>query len=447
MTYTAMLRAIRKELGEAVSYGSRMATATELWGKMYRGHAPWNSDKVLSAGIAASVASETARLVTTELACTLTGSALIEDVLSGRILPELRRQTEYGLAGGSLIIKPIASEQGLSAQFIRAGRFFPLAFDADGALVRCVFTDQFRDGSTVFTLLEIHTLDGDVLTVKNRLYRSSSDQLLGSPASLSTVSKWADLAPEAQFSGAARLPVGLFRVPLANNIDEDSPLGVSTFARASELIYEADRRYSDICWEYEAKQAAVHIADSLLEYDKTRDTYQMPDGRDRLYRKINTDSTADKPLIDVYSPEIRSSQYFDGYNAQLRMVEFACSLAYGTLSDPNTVDKTAEEIRSSKQRSYVYVRDCQAALEQALRDWADASLFWARVYGLERSGSIDMQFVWGDSILSDPDKEREEDRKDLANGTLRPEEYRAKYRMEDLDTAKANLPDTPGVML
>lgn len=109
------------------------------------------------------------------------------------------------------------------------------------------------------------------------------------------------------------------------------------------------------------------------------------------------------------------------------------------------MDKTAEEVKASKQRSYAYVRDCQNALETALVEWGEAAEFWARLYGLD-AGRVSMKFEWGDSIISDPQLEREEDRKDLANGTLRPEEYRAKYRGETIEEALANLPQTAQVL-
>ena len=48
--------------------------------------------------------------------------------------------------------------------------------------------------------------------------------------------------------------------------------------------------------------------------------------------------------MDTFSPDIRSDPLFKGFNAQLKLIEFNCSLAYGTISDPQNVDKTAEEI-------------------------------------------------------------------------------------------------------
>jgi hypothetical protein len=85
-------------------------------------------------------------------------------------------------------------------------------------------------------------------------------------------------------------------------------------------------------------------------------------------------------------------------------------------------------------------------MEDALADWANGALFWSRLYGLETSASAKLEIDWGDSILSNPQLEREEDRKDLANGTLRPEEYRAKWRDETIEEALANLPQTAMVM-
>lgn len=448
MNYTTMLSAIAKELGEEYTYSSQMASAVELWSKMYKGKAPWNNGTVLSAGIAASIASEVAKLVTVEFKSKIDGSKLLSDEYEQKILPKLRKYTEYGLAKGSLIIKPIVDDRGIKTQFIQADRFFPISFDSSGNLTKCVLVEQLRKGKTVYTLLEIHTIENGILTVENRAFKSQSDGIIGSRINITEIDKWASLSPNPErFSGIDKLPFGLFCCPIANNIDSDSPLGVSVYSRATELIREADRRYSGECWEFEAKEAAVHITESMLKYNKEQDKYDCPAGKERLYRAFDiSQGVSEKPLIDTYSPDIRQSAYSDGYNTQLKKIEFVCSLAYGTISDPNSVDKTATEIESSKQRSYTLVSDCQAAMQTALEEWADGAFFWLRLYGLEHGNSYDISFDWGDSILANPEAEREEDRKDLANGTLRPEEYRAKWRDEDIEEALKNLPQSAEVI-
>lgn len=443
MRYNTMYAAVAKELGDYL-YSTSTAQAVDLWARMYRGDAPWNNDRTKSAGLPASISSEIARLITIELSGEVTGSETISSEFR-KLLPKLRRYVEYGAAKGSLIIKPIVIGDKLTTQFIQADRFFPLAWDSSGNLSKCAFADQLRKGSTIFTLLEVHTLEGGVYTVENRLYRSNYDGVLGTRIALSEVDKWAELDDEGKFSGIDRLPFGLFTCPVANHIDEDSPMGVSAFSRAVELIHEADRRYSGESWEFESKETAVHIGSSMLKYDKAQDCYVYPGGRKMLYRPVEVDSGAvEKPCIEIYSPDIRFGAYKGGWNEQLRRIEFTCNLAYGTISDPNSVDRTATEIEASKQRSFTFISDCQKSLEHALNGWADGAAFWLALNG--QSGAHELKIEWGDGILANPDAERDEDRKDLANGTLRPEEYRAKYRNETLDEALKNLPRTAEVM-
>ena len=48
---------------------------------------------------------------------------------------------------------------------------------------------------------------------------------------------------------------------------------------------------------------------------------------------------------------------------------------------------------------------------------------------------------WDDSVMVDAETEREQDRKDVAMGVMRLEEYRAKYYGETLEEAVKNLPE------
>ena len=454
MNYTIMygeiIKILNKDSPGQYGYNSVMAANIELWSRMYENKSPWLSKTVASANLPVQIACEIAKLVTLELKSEIKGSAAakyINEIYQRDVLKKLRKFTEYGLAKGSLIIKPIADKTGIRTQFIQADCFFPICFDGSGNLIKCVLADQIRKGRSIYTLLEIHTLDGSTYTIENRLFKSENDGLLGSETSLSNVEQWESLPANFKAVNVKKIPLGFFRCPMANQIDSTSPFGVSVYSRAVDLIKEADKRYSNICWEYEATETAVHVAESMLDYDKGNDRYNYPGGKDRLYRKVQYSTGAsDKPLIDVFSPQIRSEQLFQGWNNQLRMIEFACSLAYSTLSDPQNVDKTAEEIKSSKQRSYTFIADTQSSLQTALEEWVDAAWFWTQIYHLVPNGKYKTDFDWGDSIIFDPDEKRKQDIQDLNLGIMRPEEYRAKWYNEDLKTALANLPQSAEVI-
>lgn len=442
MNYTKMYEALQKilEKEEQIDYAmsGRMARLIELWSKMYKGNSPWLDCNTQDAGIAASVAGEIARLVTLEMQSRIEGSskAAYMNGFYQKVLEKLRVQTEYAFAKGGMIFKPYVTSKRLAVQYIQADNFFPLEFDSE-QITRSAFLDQFRRNNEIYSRIELHSLCDGELCIKNRAFVSRTDGVLGTEINVSSVEKWAELVPEMRFANVEKLPFGYFKVPLGNHKDSASPLGVSVYSRGVEHIREADKRYSQINWEYEGKETAVHIAQSLLKTNSQTNEKEYPKGKERLYRELEYNMGAvDKPLLDVFSPDIRDQSFFNGWNHQLRLIEFDCNLAYGTLSDPNNTDKTAEEIRASKQRSYSFVQTCQTALQNALMDLVDAFSFWCEIYGLCPSGSYQTSFVWDDSIVVDADKERETDRADVAMGAMSLAEYRAKWYGEDEETAK-----------
>lgn len=457
MKFSKMLAAITQVLNQDsdtqvdVCMTSEMARRIELWTAMYEDNAPWvDRKKVKSAQLPAAIASEVARLVTLEMKSEITGGSsatYLNEQYQKKVLKSIRRYVEYGCAKGGLILKPYVTKTGLAIKYVQADCFFPLAFDDSGQIQQCVFTEQFRKGQKIYTRLEVHTLQGEQIRITNRAFVATNVYSLGSEIGVNAVDRWSELMPEAVLEGADRLLFGYFKVPLANADDTGSPLGVSVYSRAVELIKEGDRRYSNICWEYEGTQLAVHVATSMLKYNRDLDKFEYPGGQDRLYRNVeyNTGAT-DKPFMDTFSPEIRDTALFNGFNNQLKLIEFACCLAYGTLSDPQNVDKTATEIKTSKQRSYTFVSDTQLALQTALEDLVYAMNFWASLYGLVPPGNdYQVSFDWDDSIVVDAEAERQTDRADVAMGVMSLAEYRSKWYGETLEEAQKNLPEPANV--
>lgn len=139
----------------------------------------------------------------------------------------------------------------------------------------------------------------------------------------------------------------------------------------------------------------------------------MPLREQRLYRNwINGSVSGGRNLYEVFAPTLRDESYRKGLDSMLKRIEFQCGLAYGTLSDPQNVDKTAEEIRSSKQRSYTTVKDLQRALGTAITDLVYAvnillDAAWHSGATVPLPGECTVTFDFDDSIISDP-KERKQ---------------------------------------
>ena len=168
----------------------------------------------------------------------------------------------------------------------------------------------------------------------------------------------------------------------------------------------------------------------------------MAKSHERLYRGLNIDQKNDE-LFKEYSPAMRDDSYRQGLETALRQVEFSVGLAYGDLSDAQYVEKTATEIKAAKQRKYNRVAAIQENLKACLEDLVDALAFYNSSY----TTTYSLSCAFNDSILTDEEAERNQDRQDVSMGVQRLEEYRSKWYGEDLETALQNLPEQAGSVI
>lgn len=183
----------------------------------------------------------------------------------------------------------------------------------------------------------------------------------------------------------------------------------------------------------------------LEEIRKTGEgTLGTPSTRDRLFRKISIDAdeNKDKSFYEVFNPTLRDDNYAKGLNEIKRQIEFNCSLAYGTLSNPQNVDKTAEEIKASKQRSYTAVSDMQSSLEAVLEDYIYACNAMTDACNLAPSGEYEVSFNWGDGVLEDKDKEQAIQLNEVNSGIRKKTDYlKWRYGVDDKQAAEM-LPES-----
>lgn len=446
---------------------SKMENAIELWGKMYEDKAPWLKEpsyadpvKIVSLGIPAFIASEKARSVTLEMVTAITApDADVQDkdriitknfVPTNRaeflnkqyqlyLLPHIRRQLEYGIAKGGLIIKPyIFNNEEIKFTFCQADEFYPISFDTTGQITEAAFTETFVSQNNKYTRVEYHKLDmkKKQVTVVNKAYKtifndaySSGNDDLGVEISLSEVPQWEILAPTVTVNNVDRLMFAYFKMPDANTIDTKSPLGVSGYSRAVNLIKEADLQFSRLAWEYEGGELAVDIDNDALKTNLVTkngrtEKIELPNiMQKRLYRKIDLGT---EDTYKVYNPTLRDSNYIIGLNNILMRIEDETGLSRGTLSDITRSEaKTATELLLMRQRSYSTVADIQKALQIALEDVIYVMNALTTLYNLFADGEYSTSFEWDDSLISSPDEELQR-RLNLKNAGL---ESRLNIRM------------------
>ena len=424
------LKDIKQALGIKPAITDNMLNSIELWQKCFAGQVPWLDENVISLRLEQSITREFANITLNEMTASVSNDKLQK--IFETATEDLNSELQSGLATGAMVIKPLGGDK---VQYISANAFVPIEFDAKHRLVKVIFPEFKKIGDNYYTRLEYHSLDTEKgLTITNTAYVSASEGQLGREIPLAAVDEWASLPNAVTYPAMLRPAFGYFRTPIKNTIDGSS-CGMSVYANDLNLIRKIDTQFGRLDWEFESGERAIHVDAAAFKHDGTAKLNK------RLYRAVNVD-LGDEELFKDFSPTIRQSDITDGLNTYLRRLEFSVGLAYGDLSNPETVAKTATEIKSAKDRKYNTVSAIQKQLKYCLDDLVYALAFYN---SLTTSGYT---FVcdFKDSILTDEQTERAQDIQDLSLGIIQPWEYRAKWYGEDEKTAKKNLPQSSEVI-
>lgn len=427
---------IKKAINEDILISTQMSEALLLWSRMYNNDAPWLSRDVKSLNLPSMIAAELAKSVTIEMKGTVSGSARANylNLQLAPVLSDLRRYVEYGLAKGGLILKPYIDGGNIAVDYILADRFFPTAFDSSGHILGAVFAEQIKRNGKVYTRLEHHSMAEEGCYITNLAFVSNSESELGAQIGLERVDEWKGLEPQVLIRGIKKPLFAYFKTPFANTVDALSPLGVSAYSRAVELIMEADKQYSRLLWEFESGERALFVSDTAFKRDA--DGRPMLPNR-RLYKTI--DGAED--LFEDWTPTFREQSILNGLDSILMKIEDACGLARGTFSNPQTEAKTATELKILRQRSFATVADTQKSLQCALEDLLCAMDVWATLGKLAPVGKFEAAFEFDDSIVADRQAEFAEKQQLVESGIMQKWEFRMWYFGESEEAAKAKVGD------
>lgn len=395
---------IAKDFNIDISTSNEMLSAIEKWSAIYNSKAPWLNEEVKSLHVAKTICEKVAKAVTIEFKSQVDDKQI--DKIYQRFIKNIRTNTEYALGKGGMFFKPFYANGKIKISCIQADKFIPTKFDSTGELLGAIFIDQITNGNEIYTRLEYQELNDTILTIKNKAYKTTvhNSNILGNQILLSQVQDWANIQEEIQINDVNRLLGGYFRIPIANPIDNTSPVGVAIFANAIDTLEEIDKQFSRTLWEYEGSELAIDIDELMFKKDKAGNSI-LPKGKERLYRTIDIDGDKTSKW-NVFSPAIRDTSLFNGLNELLRQCESQCGLAFGTISKIENIEKTATEIKSSKQDYYVTVSDIQGALQTALEDLIYSIDILMSLYGIKHKVGSTTNFDWDDSILVDSEKKQ-----------------------------------------
>ena len=336
-----------------------------------------------------------------EQACALGGSAM-------KVWREIMHDSEGREVDGT---------EKLKIGYAMADQFVPISWD-NAHVHEGVFISRVAKKGWYYTRLEWHIWDGMTYAIRNELYRSEmrkgangdSQDILGIRVPLSEMYPYLD--------EETIVPVGeslfcYWRTPIANNLDDNSPLGVSVYGNALETLHALDICYDSFVREFRLGKKRIIVparaVRSVID-PETGVTRRYFDPGDETYEALASDDPADLKIMDN-SVELRVEEHIAAINAFLSILCLQLGFSAGTFTfDQHAGIKTATEVISENSKTYKTIKTIQNQLAPAIEHLVHNIVDVAALYDMEHdgqkvaalaSGGYHVQIAFDDGVTQD----------------------------------------------
>lgn len=254
--------------------------------------------------------------------------------------------------------------------------------------------------------------------------------------------KWANLRPEVTIvkqngDTVDSMLFGVFRMPAANNIDLNSPLGMAVFADAKEEMKDLDIAYSRYTGEIYDSETIELVDDRLIVQSGqkvgTQSDIVLPHHVHNVYGQgpENFYQAIERPL--------HSDMRITGMNNLLSLIGYKCGYSNGYfVFDEKTGMVTATQVEADDRRTIQLIKDVRDCLQNAIDQYLYAESVFADLYQMAPVGEYEVNYSFGDITYN-----FEEDRQHHYNlatiGKYPWEEYYVEYLKYSREDARRLL--------
>lgn len=446
------------EIGGVPAFNQFYSVGIFVWKYLYRGfynvwhivpaptiQNPQNKRQMYRMDMAKAVSAELASLIWSE-ACevnvTAEGFAPTQEEPTdalGRFVAHVLRDNNFGckmqelieqamaLGGGTLKVwyEPERGAEGeetgdghICIGYGMADQFVPTAWNNAEVTEGIFVSRQAKDG-WYYTRLEWHKWNGDTYTIENQLYRSEmrkggsteSQDILGYQYPLNAI--YPTLNGYTEIKGIDKSLFAYFRTAIANNLDDNSPLGVSIYANAMSTMHALDICYDSLVSEFRLGKKRIIVPARAIRTvidPNTGAPARYFDATDEVYEALATDDQEGLKIQDN-SVELRVDEHVRALNVLLSVLCLQTGLSASTFTfDLASGLKTATEVVSENSKTYKTIKTNQMQVGAAIERLVHNIIALAVLYGVTWegvpvstliSGGYHVNIHFDDSIVQD----------------------------------------------
>ena len=386
--------------------------------KKFHTYKVWNGTSVISQkryrlGMAKKVCEDWANLLLNEKVVIKAGrfSKKLQGILQrNNFLTRANQLIEIAFAlGTGAFVEYKDENDNVVIDYIRADMIYPLSWD-NGDIIECAFgTTRVVEGKEVI-YLQIHRFgreeddeNPENYYIENKYIDAEKGKELNAPEDV-----------EILVNTGTSIPLFQIITPnIFNNIDLDSPLGISVYANAVYQLQGCDLVYDSYMNEFVLGRKRILVPMSAAKIQMSKEGQKQPvfDPNDTVYFQMESDRQSDMKLTEV-DMSIRANEHELGIQRTLDILSFMCGLGAGRYKFETGGVKTATEVISDKSDLYQNRQKNAIIVNAAIINMVAAVSFLAS--GKAVTATVDCD----DSIIEDTNTIIDKNIK-LVNGGLR----------------------------
>ena len=325
------------------------------------------------------------------------------------------------------------SASGIVMDYVTVEHIWPLAWQ-NGIITECAFDSIVTVNGEQYCYLQIHHKVNDLYDIENRIYHYRNDNV-DAELALSDVPGF-ELVPPVVHTGSTRRQFVIDRPNIANNFD-DSPLGISVYANAIDIMKGVDIAYDSYVNEFVLGKKRIMVKPAATEF---LDGEPIFDSDDLVFYVLPED-VQEGAIITPIDMTLRTAEHNTGIQDQLNLLSSKCGFGENHYRFDQGSVATATQVISENSTMFRTIKKHEIILEQVLIELCRIVLHLGNTAmnaGLNEDVGISIDF--DDSIIEDDQTNFSRDMQMLSAGILNDWEFRMRWMNENEATAKAALP-------
>ena len=311
------------------------------------------------------------------------------DKMGQSMWKKAKKIVSMGLGYGGVVIVPYAKGGKLYYDLVPQNRLTIDELDGEAIKGATILAEkrkiQSGNGTKTYIRWTNYQINNGNLTILQQ-YSDDKGKKIEAP------DFWKNITESITISGVEKVTFGYFKSPVNNRCSNDK-YGVPITFGCDDTISEIKETLKQIAREYDLKQVFVGVDMTMFGKDG-----KLPS--DGLFKKFDMGSDED---FFVYDPSFRP--YKDRLQELYKRLEHEIGTSGGIVSEVETANATATEIKKSMYDTFSLVDDIRTNVEQAMYDFFDACDVIANAYNLTPAGDYEVKFNWSYSLLEDSETE------------------------------------------